>query len=272
MRKSHSNRAYKCVINSLVTHISYISKNSLQECLCCACLVPWSHDFHSKLSLIFESFSFDHFVFSIKRLNLSEMQINFLPIEILLLIFDYLDFKSQLKSKNVCNLWYKLITQMFDQQKYVLIHDTHQERIQERCGNFNLIGLSYFQKQIQTISFKSFKNYNNIKTDDFTRGILRHFSQLRVIYLCLLNASDHQIYLLNWISSSCNSNLKHLTIVCRKNLRLTYREVPPFCRKFPNLKVFQFEALELTVSMFALNLLLESLTKLEVLVLNGFYS
>jgi len=195
------------------------------------------------------------------------MGINLLPIEVLFLIFNYLDFKSQMRAKRVCQEWYGMICGMMSRQSIALIHDTNQRRIQDRCGNFNLFNINHYKNKIKMIALKSVKSYKPFKCGEFVPKIVRNLPNVRAIYLCLFNVSDNQINLLHLIASSCDSDLRHLSIICRKSVRLTYEEIALFCHKYPNLKIFQFEALVLSICGEALNFLLESLTKLEVLIL-----
>ena len=195
------------------------------------------------------------------------MEINSLPTEILFMIFNYLDFKSQMHSKNVCVLWYRLVLELVSQQRHVLIHDVKKARIPERCGNFNLFGLKPLG-DIPMISLKDFKGYypyRDIKP--YITAIVPKFNNLRTIYLCLFNTWNYPVDILSLITDSCDSDLRHLSIIIPRSVTLHNQQIKQICKKYPNLNVFQFEVKNLKVCPKGITFLLKSLKKLQVFIL-----
>ena len=195
------------------------------------------------------------------------VSINNLPLEVILIIFKLLDLKSLLNAKNVSQHWHRLVTQLLNSYKGLLIQDFGCRKLSGRCGNFNMIHLQY--NRVFRVSLSDFKRHGSYfyNRHFLITNIISKFRSLRILYLCLMNGPETQFNLLSMITDYCHSDLRHLTLITRRRVYLGIYEIQRFCTKFPNLRIFQFEATELDVCALGIGLLLKRLSKLEAFII-----
>lgn len=201
---------------------------------------------------------------------MAEVTIDCLPTEVLFIIFRLLGLKELLSAKNVSRHWRRLIVQLLDTIKEVQITDLGHRKLGDRCGNFNIHGLNK-RKNVFVVNLMDFKTYrqnihSSINHYLIITNVIETLRSLRVIYLCLLNDPHSLFNMLDMINDNCHSELKHLTLICRGRVYLGFNEVVRFCKKFPNLRNFQFEATELDLCGKAMAYLLKNLTRLETFI------
>jgi hypothetical protein len=206
------------------------------------------------------------------QLNKEMIRINELPNELLVIIFDYLDIKSKLRSESVCKCWQQLIRISFDLKTTLLIEDIH-SKDHKRYGDYKPFNIRN-SRQLSVVCLTPFKKQMN-KTSNYRfiiSKIVSKFLNLKVLYLCFINCPLKR-NVLKLVYESCATDLTQLSIICDdKQIIIKREEVLKLCQKFPNLKVFQMEAFYLLIREESIALMLNKWQNLEVFILMSLLS
>ena len=189
------------------------------------------------------------------------LHINYLSNEVLLLIFELLDFESLLRSQLVCRRWKRLIEWRIGIVRHLSVTNLHD------CRSFGGTNLSVMAlKDIKKKLMRREKSCNII-----LRAIVsKHFA---ITSLCLF-FSDFKMHknVLRLVTDSCDTDLRHFVLkIDDKRIKFSTKEVELFCHKFPNLKTVRLEINQLVVQQQSIETMVSIWQSLETFVVRELY-
>lgn len=189
------------------------------------------------------------------------LQINHLSNEVLLRIFELLDFESRLRSQLVCKRWKRLIEWRIGIVRHLDITDVAVKSSLKT--NVFLLAL----KDIEKISIKSEKSSKRV----LSAIVSKHFA---VNSLCLyFSEINFQKNILRLVVDSCDTDLRHFVLKNHsKRLKLDITELKLFCLKFPNMRTFRVETNQLVVQQMSIDVMISIWQSLETFIFRDIYS
>ena len=191
-----------------------------------------------------------------KRKDPMVLNINDLPQELLVKIFNDLDLRSKLRAQRVCKLWSQLIFE----NNSVFITIKNDSGIGDNWRIF-------YSKEEE----KDFNGYPFCKNPIEFSKVIQKFHRLRNVSIYITNEvldtfADKFTKILQMIAENCESDLKRLSFTSKvnTNLIISKSDADVFTEKYPNLETLCLKTTTILITEDTIETLVKNLKKLRV--------